>query len=344
MSNTPKEILEHLISGQDLTEAAMTETVLQIMDGTWPPAQVAAFLTALRIKGETVEELTGAVRAMRAKATPVHVIGPVVLDTCGTGGDGASTFNISTTVAFVAAAAGIRVAKHGNRSVSSRSGSADVLEALGVRIDLTPQQVETCISKIHLGFLFAPAHHSAMRHAASVRKELGFRTLFNLVGPLTNPAGASHQLVGIFDPTRLEDVAEVLRRGGVRRAMIVHGSDGLDEVTLSGPTHAVEVINDTLQSREITPESVGLSRASTDQLVGGDADENAEILRNILNGTERGPKRDVVVINAGTALYVAEMTTSIEEGVRRAEELIDGGQALSVLERLIERTNAQESG
>jgi len=342
MSLTTKETLERLLASQNLTEEEMAHAVAEIMEGLWNPPQIAAFLTALRIKGETVDELAGAVRTMRAKATPVHVVGPVVLDTCGTGGDGTNTFNISTTVAFVAAAAGVRVAKHGNRSVSSRSGSADVLEALGVKLDISPKEVEACVSEVHLGFLFAPAHHSAMRHAAPIRKSLGFRTLFNLVGPLTNPAKATHQLVGIFDPNRLEDVAEVLRRGGAKRAMVVHGHDGLDEVTLSGPTHVVEVRDGELHRREITPEEVGLNRSPTSELLGGDAQENARILRSILDGSEQGPKRDAVVINAGTALFVAEVVSSLQDGVERAAALIDGGHALSVLERLIERTNRTE--
>ncbi len=333
---TAPPLLHELLAGNSLDEATMAAAVGAIMDGEWSPVSIASFLTALRMRGETVDELSGAVSAMRSRAARVNVEGPVVLDTCGTGGDGASTFNISTTVAFVAAAAGIPVAKHGNRSVSSRSGSADVLESLGVRIDGSPSTVERCVTEVGIGFLFAPAHHNAMRHAAPIRRELGFRTLFNLVGPLTNPANASHQLVGIFDPDRLHDVASVLQRGGATRALIVHGSDGLDEITLSGPTHAVHVINGALHELTLHPDQADIPTAPTEALAGGGPEENAAITRDILAGREQGPRRDIVRLNAGAALWIAEVAGDLKEGVQHATELLDSGAALERLNGLVE--------
>jgi anthranilate phosphoribosyltransferase len=344
--NNPIEappLLSQLLAGDSLDEATMAGAVGAIMDGEWSPVSIASFLTALRMRGETVDELSGAVAAMRSRATRVRVDSDIVLDTCGTGGDGASTFNISTTVAFVAAAAGVPVAKHGNRSVSSRSGSADVLESLGVRIDGSPATVERCIVEVGIGFLFAPAHHNAMRHAAPIRRELGFRTLFNLVGPLTNPAGASHQLVGIFDPERLHDVASVLHRGGAKRALVVHGSDGLDEITLSGPTHAVHVIDGALHEITLHPEQAGVPCAPSETLKGGGPDENAAITRAILAGTETGPRRDVVRLNAGAALWIAEAAPTLADGVALATTLLDDGSALACLDGLVAASNREDA-
>ena len=282
--------------------------------------------------------MTGAAEAMRLKAFRVPLRGSHALDTCGTGGDGANTFNISTTVAFVAAAAGISVAKHGNRSVSSLSGSADVLESLGVHIHLSPEKTGACVDEVGLGFLFAPAHHPAMKHAAPIRRSLGFRTLFNLVGPLTNPAGATHQLMGIFDGSAVEKIAMVLRDLGSERALVVHGSDGLDELTLSGPTHCASLKNGEVRTFDITPEEAGLSSAPLDELKGGDSEENARVTRSILSGKDVGPKRDVVVLNAAAALLVADRVHSWQEGVALARTMIENGAALDKLEHLVRWT------
>ena len=332
------EAIGTALQGQHLTQAAMESAVAEIMDGAWTAVQIAAFLTALRMKGETVEELTGAAKAMKSRAHGVVVHNEMILDTCGTGGDGADTFNISTTVAFVIAAAGIPVAKHGNRSVSSRSGSADVLEALGVNLALNQREVGDCIAQVGLGFLYAPAHHPAMKHAAPVRRELGFRTLFNLLGPLTNPANATHQLIGIFDGNRVTDIAKVLGEMGTHRSMVVHGSDGLDEVTLSGPTKAALVEKGVVSELNITPDLLGLPVADLEEMKGGDAQENAALTRAILAGELQGPKLDIVLANAGAALFVAERSSSLRSGVELARELVVSGEALGRLDALIEYT------
>lgn len=330
--------IQSVLCGTSLSAMDMESAVLEIMNGQWTAVQIAAFLTALRMKRETVAELTGAVRAMKSRAKSVTVNQPRVLDTCGTGGDGANTFNISTTVAFVVASAGIPVAKHGNRSVSSRSGSADVLEAMGVHLGLDAEAVSQCIDTVGLGFLYAPSHHPAMKYAAPVRKELGFRTLFNLLGPLTNPANATHQLIGIFDGTRLMDLAHVLLETGTTRSMVVHGSDGLDEVTLSGLTHGVLVENGEARPLTITPEESGLTSAPLTTLEGGEAEENAGITLGILQGELPGPKTDIVLLNAGVALFVAQEVDSIRDGVLAARELLLGGAAYQRLQSLVEFT------
>lgn len=339
---TARDVIERVLAREDLSADEMHAAMGQIMDGGWAPEAIAALLTALRMKGETADELLGAVLAMRERAAHVDAGGGVVLDTCGTGGDGTNTYNISTAVALVAAAAGVRVAKHGNRSVSSRSGSADVLEALGVRIGLSPGGVARCIAATGVGFLFAPAHHGAMRHAAPVRRVLGFRTLFNLIGPLTNPAGATHQVVGIYDGARLHDVAQVLAQLGARRALVVHGCDGLDELTLAGETHAVEVRDGALRDLVIVPEDAGLPRAPTTALAGGSATENAALIGALLAGEERGPRRDVLLLNAGAALWVAEVVPDLAAGVQRARRAIDDGDAERTLQALIAASNAEE--
>jgi anthranilate phosphoribosyltransferase len=332
------EAIKRVLEGHDLSGDMMELTVSEIMDGTWTAVQIAAFLTALRMKGETVQELTGAAKAMKSRAHGVVLDDDMILDTCGTGGDGADTFNISTTVAFVVAAAGIPVAKHGNRSVSSRSGSADVLEALGVNLSLNGEQVGACIREVGLGFLYAPAHHPAMKHAAPVRRELGFRTLFNLLGPLTNPANATHQLIGIFDGNRVTDIARVLGEMGTHRSMVVHGSDGLDEVTLSGPTSAALVENGIVTEMTITPDLLGLPEANLEEMKGGDAQDNASITTDILSGNVRGPKLDIVLANAGVALLVAQRCGDLKEGVEMARALIDNGAAFNRLKALVEYT------
>jgi len=303
-----------------------------IMDGRLPPARLAALLIALRMRGETVTEITEFARVMRERATPVRCEARVILDTCGTGGDGAGTFNISTLTAFVAAAAGVVVAKHGNRSVSSRCGSADLLQGLGIRVDVPVETVERSLREIGIGFLYAPRLHDAMRHAAPVRRELGVRTVFNLLGPLTNPAGARHQLLGLYDPARLEIVAEVLRELGSERVMVVHG-EGLDEIALHGSTRVAELDRGEVRVREIVPEDAGLGRARLRDLLGGDPGENVRIARGILDG-ERGPRRDVVLLNAAAALLVAGRAADLEQGARQAAEAIDSGAARDVVERL----------
>lgn len=350
-----KEMIHRLVEGHDLSEGQMIDAMEAIMAGEATHAQVAAFLTALRVKGETVEEIAGAARVMRERATPIRVgrrADPVVsidrdeinveyetiIDTCGTGGDATNTFNISTTTAFVIAGAGLRVAKHGNRAVSSRCGSADVLEALGVNLDVTPEVVQECIETIGIGFLYAPLLHSAMRHVAPVRREIGIRTIFNVLGPLTNPAGAGLQVLGVYRDELTGPLAAVLGRLGSRRAMVVHGSDGIDEITISGPTHVAELRDGKVREYDIRPEDFGIAPAPLEAIRGGDAAENAEIVRGVLQG-ERGPRRDVVLLNAAAALAVAGAARDMAEGVRRAGEAIDAGRARRCLERLVELTN-----
>jgi len=333
--------IQRVLNGEDLEQEVMRNAVIDLMEGHWSAIQISAFLTALRMKGETIDELTGAALAMKEKAHGVALQSFPVLDTCGTGGDGADTFNISTTVAFIAASGGVQVAKHGNRSVSSRSGSADVLEALGVNLSLNAQEVGECIESIGLGFLYAPAHHPAMRYAAPVRKELGFRTLFNLLGPLTNPANATHQLIGIFDGERVADVANVLAKLGTEKALVVHGSDGLDEITLSGETYAAMVHRGTVQSLSIHPEDVGLESAPLSTLKGGDAAQNALITKEILSGADQSPRTDVVLLNAGAAFLVAENVDNLKQGVEKARNCIQSGAALEKLNELIQFTGSK---
>ena len=304
--------IARLVGGVNLTEEEMVSVMNEVMMGEATPIQVGAFLTALRIQGETVEEVTGAARVMREKALHVDAGEGCVLDTCGTGGDGKKTFNISTTVAFVVAAAGITVAKHGNRAVSSGSGSADVLEALGVKIDVPKKMVERCLREVGFGFLFAPALHGAMKHAAAPRREVGIRTIFNLLGPLTNPAGASHQLIGIYDGTLIETVAQVLGNLGSQRAMVVHGEEGLDEISLGGPTAVAEWKNGSVARYTIDPEEYGFDKYPAELLTAADPGECAVILRDILKGT-MGPARDVVLLNGGAALLGLPESVLIRE-------------------------------
>jgi len=308
----------------------------EIMAGNASEAQTAAVLVALRTKGETVDELVGLARTMRALATPVRV-GPEVqdalIDTAGTGG-GRPTFNVSTTAALIAAGAGCTVAKHGNRSATGLSGSADLLEALGVRIDLGPEAVARCIAEVGFGFMFAPAHHGATRWVVPVRKELGVRTIFNFLGPLTNPAGATRQLIGVSDPGFLETIAGALARLGARKALVVSSADGLDEMSTSGSTQVVEVDGPQLRRYTVDPETVGLGRAAPDDVAGGTPEANAAIARRILAG-EPGPPRDLAVLNAGAAIYVAGRADTLEAGVRQAERALDSGRAAQALESLV---------
>ena len=329
------EALDRVADGQDLDADAAAMVLREIMEGRASEAQTAGLLIALRAKGETVAEVAGLARTMRELAVPVRVDGDLV-DTAGTGG-GRSTFNVSTTAAFVAAGAGCRVAKHGGRSNTSQCGSADVLEALGARIDSSPEQVAACVEEVGFGFMFAPVHHGAMRHVAPVRRELAVRTVFNLLGPLTNPAGARRQVIGVSEPRFLETVAGALGELGTEKALVVSSEDGLDELSASGATHVVEVNDGELSSYEIAPEQVGLERAADGAVGAGTPDENAAVLRAVLDGAG-GTERSLTVLNAGAAIYAGGRADDLEAGVRRAEEAIDAGAARTVLERFVEHT------
>lgn len=332
-----QDAIAKLIDRQHLTETEAETVMSEIMEGRATPAQIAAYLTALRMKGETADEITGSARAMRAKATRIRPNDPVVVDTCGTGGDGGATFNVSTAVAFVVAGAGVTVAKHGNRAVSSRAGSADVLTCLGVRIDLVPERVEECVNEIGLGFLFAPMFHDAMKHAVGPRQEIGVRTIFNLLGPLTNPAGASIQIVGVYSEALTDLIANVLMRLGGRHCYVVHGMDGLDEITLTDRTRVCEGKAGRLTSYVLEPRDFGFQRARPKDLAGGDAEENARIIRDILSGRE-GPRQQLVLINAAPALVACGKATTLQEGVALAHQVIRSGAAMDKLERLIKWT------
>lgn len=332
--------LKTLAAGRNLSADEARSVLLEIMGGRAGEAQTAAFLSALRVKGETADEIVGMARAMTELAEKVEVDADVILDTCGTGGDGAQTFNISTAAALVAAGAGCTVAKHGNRSATSRCGSADVLEALGVAIDIAPALVSRCIAEAGIGFMFAPRHHLAMRHVAPVRRELGMATTFNLIGPLTNPAGARHQLIGVADARYVDRIARAVRMMGSARNLIVHSEDGLDEISTTCPTRVVEVFADKGydEAYEVTPEQFGLRRARLEDLRGGDAAENAAYLREVLDGVE-GPRLDIVLLNAGAALYIAEAVPSMAEGLQRARAAVASGAARAKLDLLVATTN-----
>jgi anthranilate synthase/phosphoribosyltransferase len=335
-----QEAIAKVMERQDLSEAEAEAAMAQIMEGQATPAQIGAFLTALRMKGEAISEIAGCARAMRRSALPVQPRRTETLvDTCGTGGDGAGTFNISTTAAFVVAGAGQPVAKHGNRSVSSKCGSADVLEALGVNLDLTPDQVAACVDEVGIGFLFAPKLHPAMKHAIGPRRELGVRTIFNLLGPLTNPAGAAAQVLGVYDAALTEPLAHVLGALGSKAAFVVHGAGGLDELTTSGPNQVSLLRDGRVETHSFDPMELGFSRARLADLRGGDAQENAAISRGILSGTQNGARRDVVLLNAAAALVASGQTRTLPEGVRLAQHSLDSGAARRVLDHLVEFTN-----
>ena len=329
-----QEAIAKVIEGADLRRDEMTDVMNQIMSGEATDAQIGAFLIALRVKGESVEEIAGAASVMREKATPIATKHDVIVDTCGTGGDHSGTFNISTTAAFVAAGAGLCVAKHGNRSVTSQSGSADVLSALGVNIEASPETVSRCLDDVGIGFLFAIALHGAMKYAIGPRREIGTRTIFNALGPLSNPAGATRQVVGVYSAALTETLAGVLATLGSERAFVVHGSDGLDEMTLTGPTRVSELKAGSVSTYDVLPGDFGLAQASADALKGGDADYNAEITRAILNG-EEGPRRDIVLLNAAAAIVAGDKASDLNEGVQVAAEVIDSGKALEKLEGLV---------
>ena len=329
-----QEAIAKVIEGADLSRGEMTEAMNQIMSGEATDAQIGAFLIALRVKGECVDEIAGAASVMREKATPIATRHDVIVDTCGTGGDHSGTFNISTTAAFVAAGAGLCVAKHGNRAATSQSGSADVLGALGVNIEASPETVSRCLDDVGIGFLFAISLHGAMKYAIGPRREIGARTIFNALGPLSNPAGATRQVVGVYSAALTETLAGVLGTLGAERAFVVHGSDGLDEMTLTGLTRVSELKNGSISTYDVSPGDFGLAQAPADALKGGDADYNAEITRSILNG-EEGPRRGIVLLNAAAAIVAGDKARDLNEGVQVAAEVIDSGKALEKLEGLV---------
>jgi anthranilate phosphoribosyltransferase len=347
-----RKAIAKVVERENLSEGEMIEVMNQIMSGESTPAQIGSFITALRMKGETVEEITGAARVMRERATPIRVGRNVldidrddinidretILDVVGTGGDGTNTFNVSTTVVFVVSACGVKVAKHGNRSVSSICGSADVLERLGVNLDIAPEIVEKCIAEIGVGFLFAPALHGAMKHAIGPRREIGIRTIFNILGPLTNPAGADCQVMGVYRADLVEKLAGVLHKLGCRHGFVVHGLDGMDEITTTADTLLAEVTPDGIRLGTITPEQFGLVRCSMAALRGGDAAINAEIVRSVLRG-EQGARRDIVLLNSAYALVAAGTVASPADGLSLAASAIDSGKAFEQLQKLVELTN-----
>jgi anthranilate phosphoribosyltransferase len=346
-----RQAIAKVVERGNLGEGEMIEVMNQIMSGECTQAQIGSFITALRMKGETIEEITGAARVMRERATPIRVGRNVldmdrddinidretILDVVGTGGDGTNTFNISTTVSFVVSACGVKVAKHGNRSVSSACGSADVLEKLGINLDVTPETVEQCIDKIGIGFLFAPALHGAMKHAIGPRREIGIRTIFNILGPLTNPAGADCQVMGVYRADLVELLAGVLHKLGCKHGFVVHGSDGMDEMTLTGETLVAEVTPSGVVMHTVTPEQFGFTRCDMAALKGGDATANAIIVTSVLSG-ETGARRDIVLLNAAYALLAAGKVTTIADGISQAKEAIDSGRALEQVAKLVALT------
>ncbi|MFQ5854573.1 MAG: anthranilate phosphoribosyltransferase [Anaerolineae bacterium] len=337
---TIKQAIARLVEGLDLAETEAETVMDQIMGGQATPAQIGSFLTALRLKGETVPEIAGFARSMRNHVIPARPQRTDLVDTCGTGGDGAGTFNISTTAAFVVAGAGLGVAKHGNRSVSSKSGSADVLEALGANLSLTPQQVADCIDETGIGFLFAPIHHPAMKYAIGPRREMGIRTVFNILGPLTNPAFAPAQIMGVFDGSLTEPLAQVLQGLGCNAAFVVHGADGLDELSTTGPNQVSHFLNGHVETISVDPATYGLPRARLDDLRGGTPEENAEITRGILSGRLMDHRRDVAILNAAAALVAGGVADDFSDGIDKAAGAIDGGDAYATLERFLAFTNA----
>ncbi|MBW2602816.1 MAG: anthranilate phosphoribosyltransferase [Deltaproteobacteria bacterium] len=329
-----KENLSKIVKRENLNEEQMSQMITEIFSGNITDAQIGAMMAALATKGETFEELAGAARAMRRKALRIQTSTGNVVDTCGTGGDGAHTFNISTTTSFVVAACGVTVAKHGNRSVSSQCGSADLLEALGVKLDTPPEIVEESVQDIGIGFLFAPLYHGAMRFAAKARKEVGLRSIFNMLGPLTNPAGANCQLLGVYAPELTEMFAHALQLLGAKRAFVVHGYDGLDEISVCAPTRVSELKDGLIRTYDISPEQFFNEQAEPADLLGGNPEENAKITRNILNG-KKGPKRNIVLINAAAALVAAGQAEDLKQGIRMAETAVDDGAAAEKMEALI---------
>jgi anthranilate phosphoribosyltransferase len=334
-----QKAIQTVIDGMNLSMGEMTTVMRLIMTGEATPAQIGGFLIGLRMKGETVEEVAAAASVMRDLATPVDVDDHAhLVDIVGTGGDGASTFNVSTASTFVLAAAGGRVAKHGNRSVSSSSGSADVLEAAGVNLDASPEQVSNCISEVGVGFMFAPKHHSAMKHAIGPRKEMGVRTIFNVLGPLTNPAGAPNQVLGVYSDDWLEPLAQVLKQLGSNHVMVVHSEDGLDEISIGAATNVAELKNGEVTTYQINPEDFGLQTSSLDSLKVGNARESLDVIKSVF-ANEAGPARDIIQLNAGAAIYVAGLAGTLAEGIAKAGEVIASGAAAQKLEELVRVSN-----
>ncbi len=332
-----QEAIAKLVEKKNLTQEEAEQVMKEIMEGKATDAQIAAFLISLRMKGETIGEITACAKIMREKASKISPKADYLVDTCGTGGDKSGTFNISTAAAFVAAGAGVAVAKHGNKSVSSKCGSADVLAALGVNIQLEPKLVERCIEETGIGFMFAPLFHPAMKYVMNARKETGVRTVFNILGPMTNPAGAKSQVIGVFNPVLIRDIANVMKNLGSRHVLVVNG-DGLDEITIAGKTKAAELKNGNVKTYDINPEDYGFDISPLNAILGGDAQENAKIITDILKGA-KGPKRDVVLLNAGAAIYVSGKVSSLKQGIEAAKQSIDSGAAMKKLGALKEFTN-----
>lgn len=331
---TIKNAIAQLSQQQDLDAEMMTQSMQQIMTGQATDAQIGAFLMALQLKGETVIEITAAAQVMRELASTVDINAPILVDTCGTGGDNAHTFNVSTASAFVVSAAGATVAKHGNRSISSRSGSADVLEAAGVNIDLSPTQVKYCIEKIGIGFMFAQQHHSAMKHAIGPRKELGIKSLFNLLGPLTNPARASHQLLGVYDKKWVLPMAEVLQSLGCQRALVVSARDGLDEISIAAPTDVAELKAGNIKQYTLDPSQFGFYSTDLEALTINNPNASLATIFSVFDG-QSGPARDIISLNAGAAIYTAELTDTLHDGIEMAKQILDKGKARQQLDTLI---------
>jgi len=331
---TIQEALNDLLAYKDLSSLDMQTVMRSIMSGEASAAQIAGFMVALRMKGETVDEIAAAAQVMRDLSSKVLIDVDTLVDTCGTGGDGSSTFNVSTASALVAASAGVKIAKHGNRSVSSKCGSADVLEALGVKLDLTPEQMSACVQQVGIGFMFAPMYHGSMKHAIAPRKELGVRTIFNLLGPLTNPAGAKRQVLGVFSDEWLEPIAEVLRALSSQHVLVVHAQDGLDEFSITGPTNVCELRDGDITRYQVIPEDMGLERASLDLIKVNDVQESVAMIRSLLAG-EAGAAADIVALNAGAAIYVAGISTDLSAGVALAKQKLLGGEAATTLQQLV---------
>jgi anthranilate phosphoribosyltransferase len=336
-----KDILKKVTGNQNLTREEARTTFNEIMDGALSPSQIGGLLTALKVKGETIEEILGAAESMREHAITIKTNKTHLIDTCGTGGDSASTFNVSTLAAIVAAGAGVALAKHGNRSVSSHCGSADLLEALGVKIDLPPAKVEKCINEIGIGFLYAPNFHPAMKYAAPTRKELGFRTIFNLLGPLTNPAQAQSQLIGVYDVSLSKIFAQVLKELGTKHAIIVHSDDNLDEFSVSSATNVVELKAGAIKEYVLTPEQFGFTRAHFSSLVSKNLEENRQIALAVLQNKATSNQRDIILFNSGAAIYVGGLASSIEDGIKIARTTLESGKAYAKLQELINFTNKE---
>ena len=338
-SITMQKAIKAVTEKQDLSAEEMSATMRLIMTGEATPAQVGGFLIGLRMKGETIDEIAAAAAVMRELASKVDVDKEHLVDTCGTGGDASGSFNISTASAIVVAAAGGKVAKHGNRSISSKSGSADVLETAGVNLEISPQQVAECVNEIGVGFMFAPLHHSAMKHAIGPRREMAVRTIFNVLGPLTNPAGAPNQVLGVFSKDLVEPLAHVLKRLGSEHVLVVHAEDGLDEISIASPTYIAELNDGEVKTYTIQPEDFDLSRADLEQIRATDSAHSLEIIKSVFSNTD-GPAKDIVCLNAGAAIYAAGLTASLAEGVKKAQQVIASGAAAEKLQQLITKTNA----